>query len=42
VFEDMTYENILNDMLSRVPDNVDKREVSIVYYAFAPASYKLA
>jgi len=42
VFEDMTYENILNDMLSRVPDNIDKREGSIIYDALAPAAYKLA
>lgn len=42
MFEDMTYENILNDMLSRVPDNIDKREGSIIYDALAPAAYKLA
>jgi uncharacterized phage protein gp47/JayE len=42
VFEDMTYENILNDMLSRVPSDVDKREGSIIYDALAPAAYKLA
>jgi uncharacterized phage protein gp47/JayE len=42
VFEDMTYENILNDMLSRVPNDVDKREGSIIYDALAPAAFKLA
>ncbi len=42
MFEEMTYENILNDMLSRVPDNIDKREGSIIYDALAPAAYKLA
>lgn len=42
MFEDMTYENILNDMLSRVPNDVDKREGSIIYDALAPAAYKLA
>lgn len=42
MFEDMTYENILNDMLSRVPSDVDKREGSIIYDALAPAAYKLA
>jgi len=42
VFEDMTYENILNDMLSRVPSDVDKREGSIIYDALAPAAFKLA
>ena len=38
----MTYENILNDMLSRVPSDVDKREGSVIYDALAPCAYKLA
>lgn len=38
----MTFENILNRMLSRVPDNVDKREGSIIYDALAPAAAELA
>lgn len=42
MFEDMNYENILNDMLSRVPSDVDKREGSIIYDALAPSAYKLA
>lgn len=42
MFEDMTYENILNDMLSRVPSDVDKHEGSIIYDALAPAAFKLA
>lgn len=42
MFEDMTFENILNDMLSRVPSDVDKREGSVIYDALAPAAYKLA
>lgn len=42
MWENMTYENILNDMLSRVPSNVDKREGSIIYDALAPAAFKLA
>jgi len=42
MFEDMTYENILNDMLSRVPDSMDKREGSIIYDALAPVALKLA
>jgi len=42
MWENMTYENILNDMLSRVPSNVDKREGSIIYDALAPAALKLA
>ena len=42
MFENMTFENILNDMLSRVPNDVDKREGSIIYDALAPAAFKLA
>lgn len=42
MFEDMTYENILEDMLSRVNNDIDKREGSIIYDALAPATFKLA
>jgi len=42
MWEDMTFENILEDMLSRIPDDVDKREGSIIYDALAPCAYKLA
>lgn len=42
MFEEMTYENILEDMLSRVESEVDKREGSIIYDALAPAAFKLA
>jgi len=42
VFENMTYENILNDMLSRVTSDVDKREGSVIYDALAPCAYQLA
>lgn len=42
MFENNTYENILNDMLSRVPSDLDKREGSIIYDALAPCAYKLA
>lgn len=42
MYEDMTYENILSDMLSKVPNDIDKREGSIVYNALAPAALKLA
>lgn len=37
-----SYEYILADMLSRVPDDLDKREGSIIYDALAPAALKLA
>lgn len=40
--EKYTYENILNDALSRVSSSVDKRQGSIIYDALAPACYELA
>lgn len=42
MYEDMTYENLLNAMLRRVPDDIDKREGSIVYDALGPAAYTQA
>lgn len=38
----MTFENIIQDMLDRVPDDVDKREGSIIYDALAPTAMELA
>lgn len=37
----MTYEELLQAMLDRVPSNVDKREGSIIYDALAPCAYFL-
>jgi len=42
MFEDLTYENILDDMLSKVLADIDKREGSIIYDALAPCAYHLA
>ena len=42
MWENMTYETILADALSRVPSDVDKREGSVIFDALAPACYKLA
>lgn len=42
MFEDRTFENILNEMLTMVPNDVDKREGSIIYDALAPCAYHLA
>jgi uncharacterized phage protein gp47/JayE len=42
MFEAMTYESILADMLKRVTTDVDKREGSILYDALAPCAYELA
>lgn len=37
----MTYEEIMERMLSRIPDNIDKREGSIVFDAIAPCAIEL-
>lgn len=42
MYEDKTYENILQDMLNRVSNDIDKREGSVIYDALAPAAYFLA
>lgn len=42
MFENMTYENILAEMLSKVSEDIDKREGSIIYDALAPSAYQLA
>ncbi len=41
MFEDVTYQSILDRMLSRVPDSIDKREGSIIFDALAPAAAEL-
>lgn len=42
MFEDMTYERILENVLARVEGNVDKRQGSVIYDAVAPACAELA
>lgn len=41
MYENITYEDILQRMLDRIPDNMDKREGSIIYDALAPAAVEL-
>lgn len=41
-YENKTYESILQDVLSRIPSEFDKREGSIIYDAIAPACAELA
>ena len=36
MFEDKTYEKIMQDKLNKIPSDVDKREGSVVYDAMAP------
>lgn len=38
----MTYEELLQEMLDKVPSNVDKREGSVIYDALAPCAFFLA
>ena len=42
MYEDMTYEKIMDGMLSKVPSDVDKREGSIIYDAVGPCSFYIA
>lgn len=42
VYEEKTYENILEGIMDRMDDDMDKREGSILYDAAAPAAYHLA
>lgn len=41
MYEDITYEDILERMLDRIPSTIDKREGSIIYDALAPAAVEL-
>jgi uncharacterized phage protein gp47/JayE len=41
MYENITYEKILQKMLDRVPNSIDKREGSIIYDALAPAAVEL-
>ena len=42
MYEDMTFENIMDRCLDRVSSSIDKREGSVVYDAIAPAAADLA
>ncbi|MFI3325002.1 MAG: baseplate J/gp47 family protein [Clostridia bacterium] len=41
MYEDYTYDMILERMLARVPDTIDKREGSIIMNALAPAAMEI-
>ena len=41
MYENITFEQILQRMLDRVPDTMDKREGSIIYDALSPAAVEL-
>lgn len=42
IYEDMTYEVILDRMLDQIDDQYDKRESSVIFNALAPAAVELA
>lgn len=42
MYEDRTFEVLLERMLNRVPEGLDKREGSIIYDALAPAAAEMA
>lgn len=42
VYEGMTFEFILERMLDRIPDSMDKREGSVIYDALSPCALELA
>lgn len=42
MYEDMTFEVLMERMMGRIPDTVDKREGSIIYNALAPAAVELS
>lgn len=41
MFEENTFDVVLDRMLGRVPDSMDKREGAIIYDALAPAAVEL-
>lgn len=41
MYENVTFESILDRMLEKVPESMDKREGSIIYDALAPAAVEL-
>lgn len=42
MFESMTFDYIMEEMLAEVSSEFDKREGSIIYDALAPAAVELA
>lgn len=42
MYETMTFESILGEMFKLIPNNMDRREGSIIYDATAPCAYSIA
>ncbi len=41
MYEHMTFESLMKEMLSRIPNDLDKREGSVLYNALAPSAIEL-
>ena len=41
MYEHMTFESLMKEMLSRIPNDLDKREGSVLYNALAPSAVEL-
>ena len=41
LYIDKNFDDIMSDLLSRVPDDIDKREGSVIYDALAPVAMEL-
>ena len=41
MFEYMTFDKIIHDMLENIPNGLDKREGSVLYNALAPVALEL-
>ena len=41
MYENVTFENIMERVLARIPSAMDKREGSVIYDAIAPAAIEL-
>ena len=41
MYDNVTFDSIMEDMLARVPSNMDKREGSVIWDALAPCAVEL-
>ncbi|MDY3119148.1 MAG: hypothetical protein SOW18_06395, partial [Peptoniphilus sp.] len=41
LYAEKNFETILSDLMARVPDDIDKREGSVIYDALAPVAIEL-
>ena len=41
MYENMTYDVLLKQMMAALPDTIDKREGSLAFYALAPSAAEI-